>query len=69
MIDDIDYLIQKTTTDVIKLGLMYAYNLIEYGVDISEKWDTITQQHAAMQSAYLKGTEDERKRYLRRETR
>jgi len=37
------------------LALMYARNMTLYGVDVTEKWDTVTQQSAAVHQAYTKG--------------
>ena len=56
-------------TQVYKLALMYAYDMIHYGVDITKKWDTVVRQHEALNSAYLRGMHDERNRHLGRETR
>lgn len=42
----------------------YAKNLELYGVDVSEKWETVVQQCRALQRAYLKGCSDERKKII-----
>lgn len=44
------------------LALNYAICLVKYGVDIREKWETATQNKFALEQAYLRGREDERKR-------
>lgn len=44
------------------LALNYAICLVKYGVDIREKWETATQNAIALEQAYLRGREDERKR-------
>ena len=44
------------------LALNYAICLVKYGVDIREKWETAIQNKFALEQAYLRGREDERKR-------
>lgn len=44
------------------LAQMYAYSLVHYGVDISEKLETATSMNLALEQAYLKGIEEGRKR-------
>jgi hypothetical protein len=48
-----------------KYALLYAQNIMKYGVDISEKWETATQNAAALNVAYLRGRQDERDRFVR----
>jgi len=50
--------------NVLKQAYAYAKNLELYGVDVSEKWETVTEQCRALQSAYLKGCSDERKKII-----
>ena len=40
---------------VIKTALLYAMNLYDYGVDVTTKWETATQQAASLYSARQKG--------------
>ena len=41
----------------------YAKALSDYGINIAERWKTITQQKAALDSAYVQGRNDEAKRF------
>ena len=50
---------------VYKYALMYAQHLVKYGVDISEKWETATQNAMALNEAYLRGCQDERDKFAR----
>jgi len=43
-----------------ELAKAYATSLVLFGVDISEKWATATQQAAALNQAYIRGRVDER---------
>lgn len=43
-----------------QLAMMYAKNLVQYGVDITQKWDTATQQEAVLNQAYIRGRKYER---------
>lgn len=49
----------------VSMAYAYAYNIAQYGVDVSEKWETITQQEEMLKRAYGKGRYDEAKRYWR----
>lgn len=46
---------KKHIEDIAK---MYAESLILYGVDITNKWETATSQHMALQQAYMFGQSD-----------
>jgi hypothetical protein len=46
-----------------QLARKYAVSLLRYGVDISEKWETASQNSVALQQAYLRGRQDERDRF------
>lgn len=39
----------------------YAKALSDYGINIAARWETITQQKAALDSAYVQGRNDEAK--------
>lgn len=45
----------KMTTMVIETAYLYAINITSYGVDVTEKWLTATQNASAMERAYRKG--------------
>ena len=47
---------------VVSIAFAYAQSMISCGVDISEKWETVTQQKAALEMAYQRGRYDEQKR-------
>lgn len=42
-----------------KLAMTYAMDLVRYGVDVCAKWETATQQAAALEQAYIRGRKDE----------
>lgn len=42
-------------TEVLNLALVYADRLITYGVDVTEKWETLTEQVAACDAAFIAG--------------
>lgn len=46
---------------IIQLAMMYAQNMVNYGIDVTQKWETATSQSAALNEAYLRGLHDERK--------
>ena len=66
MMDRMNTVLQlsKLTEQLLNLALAYANNMIEYGVDVAEKWDTAARQQAELEAAYLKGRRYERKRLL-----
>ena len=47
------------------LAVAYAYasKLVYYGVDVTEKWETATQQSAYIERAYTEGYAEAMKRY------
>lgn len=47
---------------VLSQAYLYAKNLVNYGVDIAEKWLTVTQQAEALDKAYRRGQYDEAER-------
>lgn len=53
------------SNDVIvsNLAKAYAVNIKRYGVDVTEKWATATQNAAALNQAYLRGRQDERDKF------
>ena len=44
--------------NIIKLALAQARYYTLFGVDVTEKWDTATEQAHALDSAYTKGFHD-----------
>lgn len=52
---------------VLSQAYLYAKNLCEYGVDIAEKWSTVTLQAEALERAYRKGMYDEWERWENRD--
>jgi hypothetical protein len=50
---------------IFKYALMYAEHIKKYGIDITEKWETATQNAAALNEAYMRGRQDERERFAR----
>ena len=50
---------------IYKYAMLHAEHLVKHGVDISEKWETATQNAAALNEAYLRGRQDERDRFAR----
>lgn len=53
--------------DVIAIALIYARHMVHDGVNIAEKWETVTQQQAALDAAYRRGRYDEWKRWAGKE--
>lgn len=49
------------------IALAYARSIVTFGVNIAEKWETVTQQQAALDSAYRRGRYDEWKRWAGKE--
>ena len=51
------------------LAEMYAKNMVDYGVDVTEAWQTATQQSCALEKAYIRGRQYEVDRFnkLRKE--
>ena len=47
----------------VSMAYVYAFNIAQYGVDASEKWETITKQQEMLDRAYIKGRNDEAKRW------
>ena len=55
---------EKYNNDQInQLAMMYAKNLVQFGVDITKIWDTAIQQTAALNQSYIRGRQDERDRF------
>lgn len=50
---------------IFKYALLYAQHVMKYGIDISEKWETTTQNAAALNEAYMRGRQDEREKFER----
>ena len=51
-------LLSKEDTMVLSQAYLYAKNLTNYGVDITEKWVTATQNARALERAYREGYYD-----------
>lgn len=49
------------------IALAYARSMVTFGVNITEKWETVTQQQAALDAAYRRGRYDEWKRWAGKE--
>ena len=56
-------LLAKENDMVLGQAYLYAKALCEYGVDIAQKWSTVTLQADALERAYHKGRYDEWERY------
>lgn len=57
-------LLANEDMQVLSQAYAYAKNVELYGVDVSEKWETVVQQCRALQRAYLKGCSDERRKII-----
>ena len=53
----IDALLQYDV-QILEIALMYAVNLYNYGIDVTEKWETATRQVYALENAYRKAFAD-----------
>ena len=60
-------MLAKENDMVLSQSYLYAKNLCEYGVDIAEKWTTVTLQAEALEKAYRKGRYDEAERWANRQ--
>lgn len=47
--------LEKEDVAVLGLAYQYAHNMYEYGVDITEKWNTVVENTANLEKAYQKG--------------
>lgn len=47
---------------VYQYAMVYAKNLVQFGVDVRDKLDSAVAQSIALNRAYIKGVDDERKR-------
>lgn len=56
----------KEDLQVLALSFTYAKNLQMYGVDVTEKWVTATQNVSALEKAYQKGYYDALQRQTER---
>ena len=59
-------IIAEMPDDVVSLAFVYAKNMIDFSVDITEKWQTVTVNSRALQMAYEKGRRDEREEFLKK---
>lgn len=47
--------LSEQSTEVLAQALMYAKNLVMYGIDVTQKWDTVVAQSSALEQARYKG--------------
>lgn len=45
-----------------RIAGMYAHHMVNYGIDVTSKWETAVQQAYALQKAYIRGKQEERDR-------
>lgn len=53
---------------VLAQAYIYAKNLHTFGINVSEKWETVTQQSEALNRAYLQGRYEEHEYLLQAES-
>lgn len=58
--------IGKMPNYVIAAAYVYAKILDEYGADVRQAWETVTEQKVALDMAYRRGRQDEADRWNRR---
>ncbi len=51
-------LLAKESNLVLSQAYLYAKNLGLYGVNVAESWDTVVQQSANLEKAYMRGYYD-----------
>lgn len=58
-------MLDELSKDYNKLAIAYAYakNYLEYGVDVTKVWGTVTLNTANLEKAYAKGRRDENERW------
>jgi hypothetical protein len=58
-------MLDELSKDYNKLAIAYVYakNYLEYGVDVTQVWDTVTLNTANLEKAYAKGRRDENERW------
>lgn len=54
------FLVSNFSKQVLELALNYAYYLATYGINITEKNETVVQQKEMLERAYTQGRNDER---------
>jgi hypothetical protein len=65
-IEIVDQVAAECGTDVVyNIAMSYAICLSKYGVDITEKLETATQNAYALNQAYMRGRQDERDRFAK----
>ena len=62
MVALINWLLEYDET-TLKVAIMYATNYLQYGVDITEKWNTATKQACALHYAEQRGYAEGIKRF------
>ncbi len=55
--------LSKMPSMVIATAYLHAINYTKYGVDVTEKWLTATQNASALEEAYRKGYYDAMERF------
>lgn len=50
---------------IIQLAMMYAQNMVDYGIDVTQKWETATSQSAALNEAHMRGRQVERDKFAK----
>ena len=58
-------MLDELSKDYNKLAIAYTYAkyYLEYGVDVTKVWDTVTLNTANLEKAYAKGRRDENERW------
>lgn len=60
-------LLAEENEQVLGLAYMYAKNMHLYGTDVTKAWDSVVQQSAALNEAYIRGrmdSDEEWRKYL-----
>lgn len=55
----------KYEKPILETALAYAFNIWHYGVDVTKKWETATEQSYALNQAYKKAYVDCESRYVK----
>ena len=62
----VNQLAEEYNNDIVnQLAMKYAICLTKFGVDITEKLETATQNAMALEQAYIRGRQDERDRFAK----
>jgi len=60
------FLVSNFSKQVLEIALTYAHYLDAYGINITEKHETVVQQQEMLERAYTQGRHDEREAWNRR---